>query len=36
MTVEFGNKHHYSSLVEISKACLCNSLNRYKYLLAIM
>ena len=30
MIVEFGTIHHYSSLDENSKACLCSSLNRYK------
>ena len=30
MTVEFGTNHHYSSLEETYKACLCGSLNRYK------
>ena len=35
MTVEFGTIHHYSSLEENSKACLCSSLNKYKNLLNI-
>ena len=30
MTVEFGTIHHYSSLEENSKACLCSSLNIQK------
>ena len=30
MIIEFGTIHHYSSLEEISEACLCSSLNRYK------
>ena len=30
MTVEFGTIHNYSSLEEISEACLSISLDRYK------
>ena len=30
MTVEFGTIHHYFSLEENAKACLCSSLDRYK------
>ena len=33
MAVEFDTIHHYSSLEENSKACLCSSLNRYEKLL---
>ena len=30
MTIEYGTIHHYYSLEQISGACLCSSLDRYK------